>query len=472
VNSNVDKELPVETTTSSNSGGPAYTLTVDTANPGVEISPMLYGAFFEEINHAGDGGLYAELISNRSFEDSPDTLFNWWIEEKGDSKGNLSLSDSKLLNDAQTRAMALTVTTAAEGGLVSAVNNGYWGIALTKDASYQLSFYAKPEPGDDMPLRISLESADGKVIYAQQNVDSLKEGWNQYTYTLTSSETVENARILFSASHAGTVYLDMVSMFPETWNNRENGLRIDLAEKVAAMKPSFVRFPGGCFVEGKTPKNAYQWKTTIGPIEMRPGHEAYWDYRTTDGLGFHEYLQWAEDLKAEPLFVAYIGISHDGDPIAKQNTVPLSEIQPWIQDVLDAIEYANGPVTSKWGAMRAANGHPEPFHMKYVEIGNENNFQMSEYIQRYGLFYKAIKEKYPEMNLIANAAIEGETIEMVDEHYYETSEWFIANSNRYDTYDRSGPKIYVGEYAVTKGAGEGNLRGSTNRSYLHPSSRT
>ena len=447
----------METTTSSNSGGPAYTLTVDTANPGVEISPMLYGAFFEEINHAGDGGLYAELISNRSFEDSPDTLFNWWMEEQGDSKGKLSLADSNLLNEAQTRALELTVTSAAEGGQVSAVNNGYWGIALTKDASYKLSFFAKPEAGEDMPLRITLESADGKVLYAEQAVEKLKKGWNKYTYTLVSSGTVENARILITASKVGTVVLDMVSMFPETWNNRENGLRMDLAEKVAAMKPSFVRFPGGCFVEGKTPKNAYQWKTTIGPIEMRPGHEAYWDYRTTDGLGFHEYLQWAEDLKAEPLYVAYIGISHDGDPIAKQNTVPVSEIQPWIQDVLDAIEYANGPVTSKWGAIRAANGHPEPFHMKYVEIGNENNFQMSEYIQRYGLFYNAIKDKYPEMNLIANAAIEGETIEMVDEHYYETSEWFIANSNRYDTYDRSGPKIYVGEYAVTKGAGEGNL---------------
>lgn len=456
-NANVDKGSDVNETTPNTSSGKAYALTVDTANPGVEISPMLYGAFFEEINHAGDGGLYAELISNRSFEDSPDTLFNWWIEEEGGSKGKISLTDSELLNDAQSRAMALTVATTAEGGRVSAVNNGYWGIALTKDASYKLSFYAKPETNDDMPLRITLESADGKVLYAEQVVDKLKEGWNKYTYTLNSSETVENARILFTASKVGTVYLDMVSMFPETWNHRENGLRIDLAEKVAAMKPSFVRFPGGCFVEGKTPTDAYHWKTTIGPIETRPGHKAYWDYRSTDGLGFHEYLQWAEDLKAEPLYVAYIGISHDGDPIAKQNTVPLSEIQPWIQDALDAIEYANGPVTSKWGALRAANGHVEPFNMKYLEIGNENNFQMSEYIQRYGLFYKAIKEKYPEINLIADAALEGEPIEIVDEHYYETSEWFLSNSNRYDTYDRSGPEIYVGEYAVTKGAGEGNL---------------
>lgn len=437
---------------------PAYKMTVDTANPGVKISPMLYGAFFEEINHAGDGGLYAELISNRSFEDHPDTLFNWWLEEKGGSKGKVSLTDSNLLNNAQSRAMALTVTSEKEGGRVSAVNNGYWGISLTKGASYQLTFYARSEAGDtDVPLHISLESSDGKEIYAELKVDKLKEGWHQYTYTLVSSGTAANARILFSASRAGTVYLDIVSLFPKTWKDRDNGLRLDLAEKVAAMKPSFVRFPGGCFVEGKTPMDAYQWKKTIGPIETRSGHQGYWDYRSTDGLGFHEYLQWAEDLEAEPLYVAYIGISHNGDPIAKANTVPVSEIQPWIQDVLDAIEYANGPVSSEWGAKRAANGHAEPFQMKYVEIGNENNFQMSEYIQRYGLFYTAIKEKYPDIHIIADAAIEGEPIEMVDEHFYESSEWFLSNSTRYDTYDRKGPAIYVGEYAVTKGAGEGNL---------------
>lgn len=435
----------------------SYDLTVDTVNPGAEISPMLYGAFFEEINHAGDGGLYAELISNRSFEDNPDTLFHWWVEETGGSTGKLSLSDSGLLNEVQTRAMAITVTAAAEGGAVSAVNNGYWGIAVTEGASYRLNFYARPEPGEELPLRITLESADGKQIYAEQVVSVLKEGWNQYSYTLISSGTAANARIVFSASRAGTLYLDMVSLFPETWKGRENGLRIDLAGKVAAMKPSFVRFPGGCFVEGKTPLDAYRWKTTIGPVESRPGHSAYWNYRSSDGLGFHEYLQWAEDLQAEPLYVAYIGISHDGDPIAKANTVPLTEIQPWIQDVLDAIEYANGPVTGEWGALRAANGHPEPFQLKYVEIGNENNFQLSEYAQRYGLFYQAIKDEYPDMNIIANTALEGEPIEIIDEHYYESAEWFMNNANRYDTYDRSGPGIYVGEYAVTKGAGEGNL---------------
>ncbi|OMF90972.1 hypothetical protein BK144_16525 [Paenibacillus sp. FSL R7-0273] len=432
-------------------------MTVDTANPGAVISPMLYGAFFEEINHAGDGGLYAELISNRSFEDHPDTLFNWWAEERGGSRGSVTLSDTQLLNDAQTRALVLTVAAAAEGGQVSAVNNGYWGIALQEGAEYRLSFYARPEPGAQLPLNITLESPDGTEVYAAQPVPALKEGWNQYSYTLVAKGTTANARMLISASEQGTVYLDMVSLFPATWKDRENGLRIDLAEKVAAMQPSFVRFPGGCFVEGKTPESAYRWKTTIGPLETRPGHQGYWNYRSSDGLGFHEYLQWAEDLEAEPLYVAYIGISHDGDPVAKANTVPLAEIQPWIQDVLDAIEYANGPVSSEWGAKRAANGHPEPFGLNYVEIGNENNFQPAEYRQRYGLFYDAIKAKYPEIHIIANMAVQGEPIEIIDEHYYESSEWFMSNANRYDSYDRSGPGIYVGEYAVTKGAGQGNM---------------
>ncbi|MFP4975501.1 alpha-L-arabinofuranosidase C-terminal domain-containing protein [Paenibacillus sp. CN-4] len=436
---------------------PEYTLTIDTENPGPAISPMLYGAFFEEINHAGDGGLYAELISNRSFEDHPDTLFNWWIEKKGEGSGNVSLSGKNLLNGVQTRSMKLSVTTASNTGKVSAVNNGYWGIALKEGAEYKLSFYARPEPGQRMSLDVSLESPDGREVYAAHPVGVLKEGWNHYTYTLKSAGTAANARFLITASTPGTVYLDMVSLFPPTWKTRENGLRIDLAEKVAEMKPSFLRFPGGCFVEGNTQENAYRWKTTIGPLETRPGHRGYWNYRSSDGLGFHEYLQWAEDLQAEPLYVAYIGISHDGDPVTKSNTVPLTEIGPWIQDVLDAIEYANGPVTSKWGAKRAANGHPEPFGLKYVEIGNENNFQPAEYKQRYGLFYQAIKAKYPEMNLIANMEVDGEPVELVDEHYYESAEWFMNNASRYDSYDRSGPEIYVGEYAVTKGAGEGNL---------------
>lgn len=437
--------------------GTAYGLTIDTAKQGARISPTLYGAFFEEINHAGDGGLYAELISNRSFEDNPNHPDNWLLEKKGGAKGTMALSKKELLNSAQGQALELKVEQVPEGGSVRIMNSGFWGISVTQGAKYELSLYAKRSTDFSGPLTIRLESADGKKVFAEAAIPALKEGWEKQKLTLTASETAANAKLVISAAHTGTVYLDMVSMFPETWKNRANGLRKDLADKVDAMNPQFLRFPGGCFIEGSKPENAYRWKTTLGPIEERPGHKGYWNYRSSDGLGFHEFLQWAEDLEAIPLYVAYIGISHDGDPFSKANFVPVNDLESWIQDALDAIEYANGPVTSEWGAKRAANGHPEPFNLKYIEVGNENNFQMNEYIKRYPIFYKAIKEKYPDIEIIANAAVPGQPIEIIDEHYYESPQWFMDNSTKYDSYDRKGPQIYVGEYAVTKGAGEGNL---------------
>ena len=251
----------------------------------------------------------------------------------------------------------------------------------------------------------------------------------------------------------------MISFFPvKTWKNRPAGLRLDLASMVEQLQPAFVRFPGGCFVEGLTLTDAYQWKTTIGDIASRPGHPGMWQYRSTDGLGFHEFLQWSEDLGAEPLYVVNVGISHAFGNVRDYEASPLDELQLWIQDALDAIEYANGPVTSKWGKKRAENGHPEPFNLKYIEIGNENNFQMSEYLKRYPLFYETIKAKYPNIQLIANAPMD--KADIVDEHYYDTPEWFMNNADRYDRYDRSGPRIYVGEYAATKNIGTGNLKGA------------
>lgn len=437
--------------------GASYSLTVDLDHPGKKGSPLLYGAFYEEINHAGDGGLYAELISNRSFEDDPEAPANWWIEQTGGSQGTLRLTGQSLLNGSQTRALEMTVTKESANGKVSALNYGYWGIPLVKGGTYELSLYAKQAGEIRGELEVALESIDGKKIFAEGKTDRLTGEWQRYKLNLTSTEQAPNARIRISAHRQGTVYLDMVSLFPQTWKNRQNGLRPDLAELVAGMSPRFLRFPGGCFVEGLTPEHAYQWKKTIGPVEERPGHIGYWNYRSTDGLGFHEMLQWAEDLKAEPLYVVNVGISHNGDPFTKAEFVPLADIQPWIQDALDAIEYANGPVTSYWGAQRAANGHPEPFHLKYIEVGNENNFQPEEYMKRYPLFYNAIKAKYPDIQIIANAAVQGAPVEIVDEHYYESAQWFMDHSNQYDAYDRNGPKIYVGEYAVTKNAGKGNM---------------
>lgn len=297
-----------------------------------------------------------------------------------------------------------------------------------------------------------LESGDG-VVYAQAKAASLSSNWKPFEFSLTAKGTDPKARLVISANKAGTFWLDMVSLFPKkTWKNRPNGLRPDLAEMLAGMKPGFVRFPGGCWVEGDTMNLAYRWKQTIGsPAERRTQYNI-WQYHATHGLGYHEYLQMCEDLGAEPLFVINCGMSH-------RETVPLDKMGEFVQDALDAIEYANGPVSSTWGAVRAKNGHAAPFNLKYMEIGNENGGRA--YHERYPLFYDAIKAKYPQMHLVANewnGRPDTRPIEIVDEHYYSSPEFFIHNADKYDSYDRSGRKVYVGEYAVTQGCGQGNLR--------------
>ena len=264
--------------------------------------------------------------------------------------------------------------------------------------------------------------------------------------------------------------LDVVSLMPPTFNNHANGLRPDLASMLKDLHPKFLRFPGGCFVEGQeSPDNAFRWERTIGPIEQRPGHKnVNWGYRTSDGIGFDEYLQLAEDLGAKPLYVVNVGIWHGG-------MTPLDSIQPWIDETMNALEYANGPITSKYGALRAKNGHPEPYNIEYLEIGNENNQpdptqQSDHYYERFKMFKDAVLAKYPNMHIIGNVAAWGtddptwdskESVELVDEHYYRSPAWFADNFNKYDTYSRDGHKIYVGEYAVTQGYGN---HGSLNAS--------
>ncbi len=277
--------------------------------------------------------------------------------------------------------------------------------------------------------------------------------WKPYRLSLKATGTDPKARLVISTATPGTVCLDMVSLFPaRTWKNRPNGLRPDLAQMLADLKPGFVRFPGGCWVEGDTMALAYRWKQTIGDVSERRTQHNIWQYEATHGIGYHEYLQLCEDLGAAAMFVINCGMSH-------REVVPMDQMQEYVQDALDAIEYAKGPVTSQWGAVRARNGHPAPFNLKYLEIGNENGG--NAYHERYALFYDALKAKYPEVQLIANlwnGRPGNRPIEILDEHYYSTPEFFINNANKYDTYDRKGPKIYVGEYAVTQQGGEGNLR--------------
>lgn len=441
-------------------------LVVNTNSAGIKISPSLYGIFFEDINHAADGGLYAELISNRSFEDNASSPVNWSLVKTGNASGSISLDTLQRLNSAQMFELKIQALTASSKARIGAANAGFWGINVVDKRHYKLSFFARSMGKYKGKVVVSLENNDGTQTYASTAVTSISGQWQKYSCELVASGDDPKARFVISLDAAGTVWFDVVSLFPPTFKDRENGLRPDLAQMLADLKPKFMRFPGGCFVEGDYLANRFQWKNTIGKIENRPGHSNMWGYRTSDGLGFHEFMQLAEDLDATPLYVVNIGIAH-GD------VVPFQNIDAYIQDALDAIEYANGPVTSKYGAMRAANGHPAPFNIKYIEIGNENNqsegfidIRSDHYAERYEAFYKALKAMYPDLIYIGNVAAwgndnptwaTGKTTDMVDEHYYRDPQWFLSNFNKYDIYSRKGPKIYVGEYAVTSGCGTGNL---------------
>ncbi|MGA2866316.1 MAG: alpha-L-arabinofuranosidase C-terminal domain-containing protein [Verrucomicrobiota bacterium] len=427
-------------------------LVIQADRPGPKVSPTLYGIFFEEINCAGDGGLYAEMVRNRSFEDSnqPD---HWLLVTEGRAKGEMAVDRQQPMSEKNQRSLQLTVTEAGNER-VGAANDGYWGMSLKQGQAYELSLSARAGPAFRGPLTVSLESRAGKV-YARKKISGLSPDWKPFKASLTPEGTDPAGRLVLSASQPATIWLDQVSLFPrKTWKGRANGLRPDLAEMLQGLRPGFVRFPGGCWVEGDTLSLAYRWKQTIGDLAERRNQYNIWQYYSTHGLGFHEYLQMCEDLAAEPLFVINCGMSH-------QENVPLDQLGPWVQDALDAIEYANGPRTSQWGALRAKHGHPAPFNLKYMEIGNENGGP--PYRERYPAFYKAIKAKYPAMRLVADEWGGIPTncpIEIVDEHYYNSAGFFIEQATRYDTYERNGPKVYVGEYAVTQNCGQGNLRGA------------
>lgn len=430
---------------------PAGTITVDVSKPGPKASPLLWGIFFEDINLSADGGLYAELVRNRNFEDGdrPDH----WSAAGETGKTQFSVDRSQPVSPKNPRSLKVTIADPA-GGRAGVANGGYYGISVKRGEGYTLSLWARGGEGFTGPLTVRLEGAD-RQVYAEGRIAKLTADWKTYTLNLTAKGTDPKARLTITTTKPGTFWLDMVSLFPKkTWKNRPNGLRPDLAEMLVGLQPAFNRFPGGCWVEGDTMKEAYRWKQTIGDPSERRTQNNIWGYKATHGIGYHEYLQMCEDLGCEPLFVINCGMSH-------RENVPMDQMNEFVQDALDAIEYANGPVTSQWGALRAKNGHPAPFGLKYMEIGNENGGR--PYNERYPLFYHAIKAKYPYMRLVANdwgGIPKDSPVEIVDEHYYNNPEFFMRQANRYDKYDRNGPKIYVGEYAVTQGTGQGNLRGA------------
>jgi alpha-L-arabinofuranosidase len=474
------------------------TLTLDLAKPGANVSPMLYGLMTEEINHSYDGGLYAELIRNRIFKDNKTTPDAWsLVREDSSSKAAIKLIGANqdnipfderrhAINGALTPCLRLTVE--KPGGRIGIGNEGYWGMPVKPGTAYKASFYIKgtgsnppprQRPGQPAPppttviedntagpVTVTIESNDGKTVYASGTIDLIKSiYWKKYELTLTTAADVKpttDARFVISTTRTGLYYFNLVSLFPPTYKDTPNGFRPDLMQMMADMKPTFLRFPGGNYLEGPLINDAFPWKTTLGSLENRPGHNGSWGYRASDGLGLLEFLLWCEQINAEPLLGVYAGYSLNGDHI---DAGPI--LKPYVDDALDEIEYIIGDVNTYWGAKRAADGHPAPFKLTYVEIGNEDWFDRSNsYDGRFNQFRTAIEAKYPQLHCISTIAdaqyptqkvTSGKKPEILDEHYYRNSWAMWENASQYDKYDRSGPKIFVGEWATREGAPTTNL---------------
>jgi alpha-L-arabinofuranosidase len=431
------------------------TITVEVNRPGHPIPPTLWGIFFEDINLSADGGIYPELVRNRSFEDSDRPAY-WKLSNAAGSQSAMDLDESRPLNPFNRHSLRVNVN-----GTFTLENDGYWGMNVLQGAGYTFRVATRATDGFTGPMEVKIVGSTGTVL-ARGEISGLTARWKYHSLDLVASGSDPQATLEISGSGRGTLFLDMVSLMPlQTWKN--HGLRTDLCESLDALHPAFMRFPGGNWIEGDDLAHMYHWKTTIGPIDARTPLWNTWGYNTTQGLGFEEYLQLCEDLGAEPVFAINCGMS-------LRDSVPLGQMGQWIQDALDAIEYANGPTNSVWGSLRARAGHPAPFHLRYMEIGNENGGR--DYWQRWALLAHAIRRKYPDMKLIMTTSLSGYPYppdpkpDIVDEHYYESPEAFMRRAGQYDTYSRKGPKIFVGEYAVTQGAGRGNLRAAIGEAAL------
>lgn len=442
-------------------------MTIDTSRPVAKIEPTMYGIFFEDINFGADGGLYAELVKNRSFE-FPQPFMGWV------PFGNVKVLDENPCFDRNPHYVRVTNDESlTRAGLD---NEGFKGIGLKAGEEYRLSFYARIPTGAPVKLSVELVNSNSENRLKKEVEISGKE-WKKVTMLLKSPFTDAHSRLRLVLTTAGTVDMDHISLFPvNTWKNRENGLRADLAQALYDLHPGVFRFPGGCIVEGTTLETRYQWKNSVGPVENRLlninrwnytfPHKFFPDYYQSYGMGFYELFLLSEDIGAEPLPVLSCGLSCQYE---KGEEVPLDQLTPYVQDALDLIEFANGPATSTWGKVRAEMGHPEPFHLKMIAIGNEQWGEV--YPERLELFMKAIRAKYPDIKIVGSAGpkaggdrfnylwpeMKRLGVDLVDEHYYMPPEWFFKNAARYDKYDRKGPKVFAGEYAShDKTAGKAN----------------
>jgi alpha-N-arabinofuranosidase len=432
---------------------PSLAIQVD--HPTAKVSPTLYGLMTEEINFSYDGGLYAELVRDRTIGTDWQALAHWTLVARGNSVADVSVDQATGPSAALPRSLKVSVTSATEAAPAGVQNDGFWGIPVRPRTSYSGSFYAKTD-SVGVPISVKLVNDGTGATVASATVIGLSGEWKQYTFTLKTAQVpvTANNHLILTIPRPATVWFDLVSLFPPTYHDRVNGNRIDLMEKLAAMDPKFLRLPGGNYLEGDHISERFQWKKTIGPLVDRPTHPSPWHYRSSDGMGLLEFLEWCEDLKIEPVLAVYAGYS-----MMQEHVDPGPALEPYVQDALDEIEYATGGADTKWGAERAKDGHAAPFPLHYVEIGNEDWFDRSgSYDGRYAQYYKAIKQRYPDLQLIATAPIKSVKPDVLDEHFYMAAKQSFADANHYDKVDRQGPKIFVGEWATREGEPTPNLQ--------------
>jgi alpha-N-arabinofuranosidase len=433
-------------------------LSIDVTRTVTPISPTLYGLMTEEINHSYDGGLYAEMIQNRAFHADWEGEPPWDLVRRGNAVASRSLDTATGPSTALSTSMKLAVTAASQGNEAGLTNPGYWGYGLRPNTTYSGALYARIESAEIGPITVRMVNNATGAVQAEAQVSVQPGPWKRYEYKLatgtmtgTGAASIAN-HLEFTVSHPGTVWLQLVSLMQPTFNNRPNGNRIDLMERMAAMHPKFLRLPGGNYLEGMTPRDRFDWKKTIGPVIDRAGHDGPWFYWSTDGLGLLEFLEWCEDLHVEPVLAVYAGYSLGGTHIATGK-----DLEPYVQDALDEVEYVTGDASTKWGAERAHDGHPAPFPLHYIEVGNEDYLDKSgSYPARYAQFAEALHKRYPQYKLIStdgNSEYETKVhSDLSDEHYYKSPADMMDLVHHYDKASRSGPKIFVGEWATRSGS--------------------
>jgi alpha-L-arabinofuranosidase len=433
-------------------------LNVEVNRPKTAVSSTLYGLMTEEINYSYDGGLYAELVRNRTFRSDWTGILNWFLVEKGGASAKVTVDNGEGPSAALRYSAKLEVAKAGENGPAGLLNEGYWGIAVRPNTRYAGSLFAKANSAGPLPLRIALVANQSGQVLASTSASVAGTAWKEYKFEMQSGGVAPSSEnhLELTIDRPATLWLQLVSLFPPTYHGRRNGNRTDIMEKLAAMHPSFLRFPGGNYLEGGRIEDHFDWRKMIGPLVDRPTHPTTWGYHSTDGMGLLEFLEWCEDLRMEPVLAVFAGYSLGGQVVK-----PGPDLDPYVQEALDEIEYVTGGTETKWGALRARDGHPAPFALRYVEVGNEDSFDKAKtYDGRFAQFYRAIKAKHPEIQVIATIPVKGVIPDIVDDHYYKREQGMFEEARHYDNADRSGPKIFVGEWATREGSPTPNFGGA------------